>query len=311
MTARLFAALLLAQALHSIEEYRGRLWETFPPAHFVSGLASNDRERGFLLLNIALVAFGFWCLLWPVRRGWPSAVAIMSGWAVVEMINGVGHPLWALRQGSYTPGVVTAPLLFMIGVALLVQLRAPAVIQHLLGKGIFPEQLAWFLEGWWRRLILSPATLRARLPLTDRAVVCEIGVGGGYYGCALAPFAARYVGLDIQPGMLRRVARRRGNRVLPVQGDATRLPLAAESVDLVVAVTVIGEVSSVPDGLNEVWRVLRPGGTLSISEHFPDPDRIALADLRALVERAGLRFERHEGRSWSYTATFKKPRGKT
>jgi len=302
-----FGALVLLQAFHSFEEYRGQLWESFPPARFVSGLVSQDLERGFLIGNIALVGFGFWCLLFPVRRDWASAVPIMWGWAIVETVNGIGHPLWALLQGSYTPGVITAPILLVLAIALLVQLRAPAVVEHLLGRGIFPEQLAWFLEGSWRRLVLSPRTLRSRLPLTDRSVVCEIGVGGGYYGRALAPDARRYVGVDIQLGMLKRVARRGGSRVLPVQADATRLPLLTESVDIVVAVTVLGEVPSVPDVLNEVWRVLRVGGTLSVSEHFPDPDRIAFANLRSLVERAGLRLERHDGRSWSYTATFIKP----
>jgi len=306
-----FAALLLAQTAHSVEEYIGHLWESFPPARFVSSLVSRDLERGFVILNIVLVAFGFWCLAWPVRRGWPSAVPIMWGWAGIEIINGLGHPLWALRQGGYTPGVITAPILLILAIILALNLRAPAIIQHLAGKGIFPEQLAWFLEGPWRRLFLSPAALRSRLPLTDRSVVCEIGVGGGYYGRALAPYAARYVGLDIQLGMLKRVVRRRGHGVFPVQGDATRLPLATESVDLVVAVTLLGEVPSVPDALNEIWRVLRPGGTLSVSEHVPDPDRIAFAELRALTERAGLRFQRHDGRSWSYTATFSKPRGRT
>jgi lysylphosphatidylglycerol synthetase-like protein (DUF2156 family) len=68
-----FAALVLAQAAHSTEEYAGRLWESFPPVRFVSGLISPDLERNFLMLNICLVAFGLWCLFWPLRREWPSA----------------------------------------------------------------------------------------------------------------------------------------------------------------------------------------------------------------------------------------------
>ncbi len=51
-------AVVLAQAAHSAEEYVGRLWESFPPARFVSGLVSDDLERGFLLANVLLVAFG-------------------------------------------------------------------------------------------------------------------------------------------------------------------------------------------------------------------------------------------------------------
>jgi len=118
-----FGALVLAQSAHSVEEYVGRLWETFPPARFVSGLISADLERGFLIANVVLVAFGFWCWAWPVRRGWPSGVALAWGWVIVEIINGVGHPLWTLRQGGYTPGVGTAPVLLLLALYLASQLR--------------------------------------------------------------------------------------------------------------------------------------------------------------------------------------------
>ncbi|HEX6942850.1 MAG TPA: HXXEE domain-containing protein [Gemmatimonadaceae bacterium] len=119
-----FGLLILAQALHSIEEYVGRLWASFPPADFVSGLVSQDRELGFLLLNVALVTFGTWCYLVPIRRRWPSATGITLGWSLVELINGVGHPLWSLRQGGYTPGLATAPVLLVLAISLIVRTRA-------------------------------------------------------------------------------------------------------------------------------------------------------------------------------------------
>src|SRR5262249_13233521 len=55
---RAFAALVVAQAAHSIEEYTFRLYDTFPPARFVTSLVSADRARGFVIVNVALVAFG-------------------------------------------------------------------------------------------------------------------------------------------------------------------------------------------------------------------------------------------------------------
>jgi hypothetical protein len=113
-----FGALVLTQAAHSAEEYLGRLWESFPPARFISGLVSQDLERGFLILNIALVGFGFWCFLWPVRHNWPLATTLAWIWVVMEVINGIGHPLWSLRQGGYTPGVATAPLLLLLAINL-------------------------------------------------------------------------------------------------------------------------------------------------------------------------------------------------
>jgi hypothetical protein len=118
-----FGALVLVQAAHSVEEYVGRLWESFPPARFVTGLVSQDHERGFVVLNVVLIGFGLWCVLWPVRREWPAAVSLGWAWVGVEILNGIGHSLWTLRQGSYTPGVATAPVLLVIAVYLARELQ--------------------------------------------------------------------------------------------------------------------------------------------------------------------------------------------
>jgi len=118
-----FGALIVAQIAHSAEEYVGRLWESFPPARFLTGMVSSDRELAFIALNSALIAFGLWCLLFPVRNEWRSAVAFMWFWIVLEIINGVVHPAWTLRQGGYTPGVLTAPILLAIALYLAFQLR--------------------------------------------------------------------------------------------------------------------------------------------------------------------------------------------
>jgi len=124
-----FGALVVAQAAHSVEEYVGRLYESFPPARFVTGLVSANHQVGFLVVNTLLVAFGVWAFLWPVRRAWPSAAGVAAVWVIIELINGVGHPLWTLRQGGYTPGVATAPLLLVLALWVAYErhaLRAPA-----------------------------------------------------------------------------------------------------------------------------------------------------------------------------------------
>jgi hypothetical protein len=115
---RAFAGLVLAQAAHSIEEYTFRLYNSFPPARFVSGLVSTDRQIGFLAINLALVAFGVWCLAGPVRRRAPSALPLMWTWVAIGIVNGVGHPIWSIVNGGYTPGVATAPLLLVLAIAL-------------------------------------------------------------------------------------------------------------------------------------------------------------------------------------------------
>lgn len=119
-----FLALVAAQAAHSVEEYVGRLYELFPPARFVSSLFSQDLQRGFLIFNGGLVAFGIWCFLWPLRRHWAAAPAVAWLWVGIELVNGIGHPLWSLWQRAYTPGVATAPVLLVLALVLARQLRA-------------------------------------------------------------------------------------------------------------------------------------------------------------------------------------------
>ena len=121
-----FIALVAAQALHSIEEYLGRLYEVFPPATFVSGLLSSNLRCGFIEFNVALVLFGVWCFLWPIRRRWPSTAIFAWFWVAIELVNGIGHPLWSLRELAYTPGLATAPMLLILALYIAWQLRAPA-----------------------------------------------------------------------------------------------------------------------------------------------------------------------------------------
>jgi len=118
-----FIALVSVQAAHSVEEYLGRLWVVFPPAAFITGLISEDRRRGFILINAALLLFGLWCVLWPVRRRWPVGRALIGVWIVIEVINGSGHPLWTLQKQAYTPGVATAPVLLVLALSLIWQLK--------------------------------------------------------------------------------------------------------------------------------------------------------------------------------------------
>ena len=74
-------------------------------------------------LNLALVAFGLWCWAWPVRRQWSVAAPLAWLWVAIELVNGVGHPLWSLREFRYTPGVATAPMLLVLAIYLARQLR--------------------------------------------------------------------------------------------------------------------------------------------------------------------------------------------
>ncbi len=109
-----FLLLVLTQALHSVEEYVGRLWEVFQPAQFLSGLMSDDLETGFLIINISLFVFGMLCWLQLNRL---TSMFIWF-WIVIETINGIGHPIWAISEGTYVPGLATAPILLILAIKL-------------------------------------------------------------------------------------------------------------------------------------------------------------------------------------------------
>ena len=113
-----FFMLVGVQILHSTEEYIFQLYEVFPPARFLSGLVSQDLERGFLIINSSIILFGLWCCWWPIRQGWSSAVSFAWLWVCLELINGIGHPTWSLLQRGYTPGLATALLLLPLAVLL-------------------------------------------------------------------------------------------------------------------------------------------------------------------------------------------------
>ena len=180
------------------------------------------------------------------------------------------------------------------------------LLKHLLGPRPYPAGFAWFLEGPWRRWVLSPEELARRLGLPKAVQVCELGVGGGYYARSLALAVRSFLGLDLQRAMLARARTRSSpSAILLVQADATHLPLRAASFDIVVAVTVLGEVPSAEATIAEVARVLRPGGLFSVSEHLPDPDFQPLRRVSELCDRCGLRLERHYGQPWAYTANYR------
>lgn len=114
----LFAALILAQAVHSIEEYLFRLYDALAPARYVSEALGFDRALGFVVANVALVSFGLWCWLARVRQGHRSARAFAWFWALLETANAFAHGALAVAAGGYFPGLATAPLLLAVGGAL-------------------------------------------------------------------------------------------------------------------------------------------------------------------------------------------------
>jgi SAM-dependent methyltransferase len=119
------------------------------------------------------------------------------------------------------------------------------------------------------------------------------------------------VAVDIQPQMIAAVEKKaREAGVVNVEtrvASAYDLPLEDESVDRAFLVTVLPEIPDRYQALVEVIRVLKPGGVLSITEEFLDPDYpIARTTIR-LAREAGFRLVERHGNWLVYTLNFQKP----
>lgn len=92
----------------------------------------------------------------------------------------------------------------------------------------------------------------------------EIGVGTGRIALPLHRRGVELLGADIARGMLERLVDKAGTALPLLQADATRLPLAAASLDAVLASHVLHLIPEWRSAADEVMRVLGPGGVFLV-----------------------------------------------
>lgn len=123
-------------------------------------------------------------------------------------------------------------------------------------------------RSWKRRLVRLAQVGRGHRAL-------DLCCGTGDVTFALAWTGAEAIGVDFSPAMLavaeRRAARlgsaaeieRRG-RVQFIEGDVLRLPFAASEFDAVTISYGLRNLADARRGLDEMWRVAKPGGRLVV-----------------------------------------------
>ncbi len=165
---------------------------------------------------------------------------------------------------------------------------------------------------------------RAIASLQPGEVVVDLGAGGGF-DCFLAAHevgeTGHVIGIDMTPDMLSKARKNaRKGKFSNVEfrlGEIEHLPVADESVDVIISNCVINLSPDKPQVFREAFRVLRPGGRLAISdvvatvelpEHMRnDPALIAgcmgnaslIQDLETMIKAAGFENVRIEPKNES------------
>ena len=160
--------------------------------------------------------------------------------------------------------------------------------------GYSDAELATLPEG--ANMGLSCGNPTARAGLRPGEAVLDLGAGGGFDVFLVAQkvgASGRAIGVDMTPEMVGKARRnadvfRRKTGLDNVEfrlGEIERLPVADSSVDVVISNCVINLSPDKPQVWREVFRVLKPGGRVAVSDLAllrPLPDAI-LRSVEALV----------------------------
>ncbi len=134
----------------------------------------------------------------------------------------------------------------------------------------FFDGLEGFLEGLffsrWRKILWAKA---------EGPHILEVGVGTGK-NFPLYPGNARITAIDFSPKMLDQARKKRDRRNIDVDldlMDIESLCYADNSFDTVIATFVFCSVPKPQKGLQELYRVCKPGGQVLLLEHVLSSNR--------------------------------------
>ncbi|HEX2621658.1 MAG TPA: methyltransferase domain-containing protein [Phototrophicaceae bacterium] len=101
--------------------------------------------------------------------------------------------------------------------------------------------------------------------LTSSDQLVEIGIGTGRIALPVAEHVHQIIGFDLSAGMMQRLQEKHqtdfaGVRVFPVMGDVMQLPAASNTFDAALIVHILHLIPHPDQAVNELARVLRPGG---------------------------------------------------
>jgi ubiquinone/menaquinone biosynthesis C-methylase UbiE len=137
-------------------------------------------------------------------------------------------------------------------------------------KEQFDRQAAHYNAQWSRWTEESLAWLLTHAQCQPADVVLDVATGTGYTAFGFAPHVRQVTGLDVSSGMLAEARQRAAQQdianVTFIEGAAESMPFPDGEFDLVTCRIAPHHFLSVPQFLQEVRRVLRPGGRLALAD---------------------------------------------
>jgi demethylmenaquinone methyltransferase/2-methoxy-6-polyprenyl-1,4-benzoquinol methylase len=126
------------------------------------------------------------------------------------------------------------------------------------------------------------ATVKAVAPVAGERIL-DIAAGTGTSSAALAKTGAHVIAVDFSPGMIAE-GRKRNKNIEFIEADATALPFGDNEFDAVTISFGLRNVNEPKSALAEMYRVLKPGGRLVITEFSKPPRALFRAGYNAYMK---------------------------
>lgn len=171
---------------------------------------------------------------------------------------------------------------------------AACVLAWRLARRPCPPWPGFLIENPYTDRVAGAARLVERAGIQQGMRVLDAGCGPGRVTLEAAARVGpngRVVALDVQARMLERLRRRLDARgVVNVDRRHASLgdgALDTDAFDIAILTDVLGEVPDRSAALHDLYRALRPGGVLSVTDVLPNPMYVPLGHVRALASAAG------------------------
>ncbi|MGL4648394.1 MAG: class I SAM-dependent methyltransferase [Caldilineaceae bacterium] len=178
-----------------------------------------------------------------------------------------------------------------------------------------PHQFASLFDHPLRLRYRNPGETLGLFGLAPGMTVLDLGCGTGLFTEEMARLvggSGTVHGVDIQLPLVKmtrdRVQERGlGDRCHVHHAGAYALPLESESIDIAVMIAVLGEIPDRLHALLELFRVLKPGGRLAVSEELLHPAYMTATGVRRFAEEAGFQVAARTGNPFVYTVALVRP----